>query len=157
MQMADGGGGGGYPPLAKAGKESRIDRDALRDVFDALDRDFKAYDSWTNPGTYKYLTDGEQGRVKMLDLGDDGGNLYPAAQGLYQSSENAYNKISSAYSQFLEAYQTLVENIKSSAHAHSRAEEANEQNFRTTGSANRSQFYGGETTNQESSGGGGSW
>ncbi|MCW2900796.1 MAG: hypothetical protein JWO67_3061 [Streptosporangiaceae bacterium] len=115
-------GGGSYPPnLPSAGKEIRVNHDALHDVYVKLQNDRDLFDKGGS-GTLRDFQGSAKGRVEQHHLGD-----YPAGQGLHQTCQNAENHIGNVYKEFLDGYQKLIDAIKRTADNHKKAEEANEQ------------------------------
>jgi prefoldin subunit 5 len=120
MSYKNDGSGGGLPPrdLPDIGQGIAIDRDKLKNIAKALQKDLDEL-SKHQSGTPSDLRQGEKGMVTDAQLGK-----YPEAEVLAGSVSNAYEKIGSTYDDFLTAYQKVIDSINKAADNHQNAEDA---------------------------------
>jgi len=146
MQLADGGGGGGYPKdLPSAGDHVEVDRDVLRDVAKRLQADLDELNSWKN-GSLKDLQNNQDEWVPENALGE-----YNAGRQIAGTFNQAYSQIGSTYGEFLSSYQAVISGILRTVNRYQSAEDA------TTAAANRANPGGGQTGGGSGGGGGGAW
>lgn len=127
MSYKDDGGGGLPKQLPGAGKEIKVDHEAMKGVAKAMQKDLDDLNGW-NSGSLNDFYDGDVSWLTQDDLGH-----YPEGGGITQSSQAAYNAIGGTYSGFLTAYQQVIDAVNRSADNHKNAEDANTKTAKQAG------------------------